>query len=821
MNKIGRRASLLVAGVATSLLSFRPAFADAPYGMTSRPTLQGLTFPDLPPATNTIKVDRVFPQIRLYGGLLYIATAPGDDSTMYAITKSGLVYQFPNSQSADGSQMKTVLDISSKTLTDGEQGLLGLAFDPQFASNKFFYLYYAISTGAHRTRLSRFTLSAGPKITGLTEKVLYELPQSSHFHVAGCLQIGPDGKLYLSTGDGSDGGDYPNYNSQKTWDDHGRVLRFNLDGSAPADNPFVGNSSYSPRIWAMGLRNPWRFSFDKQTGELWAGDVGQVQIEEIDVIRKGGNYGWSVYEGNLPYNNSSNLPYSNFDPPLLMYPHDGTGVVSGSSVIGGYVYRGSELPSMVGKYIFADFIGGGIFSLTRSGNQVSQVVSIGSVAVPTSFGTDNAGNIYITSYNGDIYRVLPAEAGGTSANFPTKLSQTGLFTELAHLTPTQGLLEYEINAPFWSDGAIKRRWVGVPGTDKISFNTQDAWRFPAMSVIVKHFEMAMADGTTKRLETRVLINQRPGWRGYTYRWNSAGTDADLIDGTQTVTLNAMDPGSPTGARTQTYEFPSRGACLTCHNSAHGELLGLRTSQINRAHQFPGGVTDNQLRTWNHIGLFDRDIGDTKYYYALPAVADTSKGQAARARAYFDVNCSQCHSPGGPTPVNMDLRVSTSLGATNTLDVPPGAGDLGIADARRIAPGSKDRSIVWKRMNSATGPRMPPIGSHVIDQSAVALIGAWIDAGAPDSPDQATLRPMYGGNYSGVRNGLGDDVLTWSFPKAQTCSLTMYNAVNKNGKYLGNFSGSYTYTRSGAAIKTTYSLGCGNPYGADYWSIVLQ
>ncbi|HZP13086.1 MAG TPA: PQQ-dependent sugar dehydrogenase [Nevskiaceae bacterium] len=827
MNKIGmgRRASLLVVGIVTSLSAAPAVSAEAPYGMDTRPALTGLTFPDLPPPTNGIKVEMVFPQIRFYGGLLYLTAAPGDDSTLYAVTKSGVIYSFPNIPDPTPSQVTTFLDISSKTLTDGEQGLLGLAFDPGFASNKTFYVYYTPNSGAHRTRLAKFTIGANKQLTLLSEKAIFQLPQDdgSVYHKAGCLQLGPDGKLWLSTGDGSNAADKPNYYAQKSWTAYGRILRMNLDGSTPSDNPFVGNSNYHPLIWAMGLRNPWRFSIDRVTGEVWAGDVGQEDREEIDLVRKGGNYGWSYYEGDLSYNNDwDHIPYSNFDSALLIYPHDGTGLVKGASVIGGYVYRGSEMPGLVGKYVFGDFIGGGIYVLTRNGNQVASVQQIGSLSAPTSFGQDNAGNIYVTGYGGDVYRVQPAQTGGSSASFPTKLSQTGLFTDLSHLTPTQGLIEYEINAPFWSDGAIKRRWVGVPGSAKIGLTTQDAWTWPAMSVIVKHFDMQMADGTTKRLETRVLIKQKPGWRGYTYRWNSAGTDADLIDGAQTVTLNVMDPSSPTGARTQTYEFPGRGACLSCHNSTRGEVLGLRTSQINRSHKFGSGVTDNQLRTWNHIGLFDRDISpDLRFYYALPAITDASKGQAARARAYFDVNCAQCHLPGGPAPVNIDFRVTTGLAWTNTLDIPPSGGNLGVADARRIAPGAKERSIIWQRMNTTSGARMPAIGSHAIDSNAVALIGQWIDAGAPESPDQTALRPMFNGNAWGKRSGLGEDYLSWTFPRAQSCTITMYNSANKNGKSLGTFGGTGTLSRSGPAIKDDYWFGCTNPYGTDWWTVTLK
>jgi uncharacterized repeat protein (TIGR03806 family) len=396
-----------------------------------------------------------------------------------------------------------------------------------------------------------------------------------------------------------------------------------------------------------------------------------------------------------------------------------------------------------------------------------------------------------------------------------------LFTDLVNLTPVTGLVEYEINAPFWSDGASKRRWIGVPAGGYIGFTSMDQWTLPLRSVVVKHFEMTLATGAIKRLETRVLVNQQPGWRGYTYRWNDAGTDATLIDGSQTVTLDVMDSSAPTGHRVSTYEFPSRGACMTCHNTASGPLLGLRALQFNRSHKFANGVTDGQFRAWNHVGSFNYNIGEEKYYSALVDPADAAKPLAARARAYLDSNCSQCHRPGGPTQVNLDFRAFTPYWQTNAMDVAPSSGDLGVADARRIAPGSKERSIVWHRMKALDGSRMPPIGSHAVDTAGADLIGAWIDAGAQDGYEFEAIRPMAGGTFTGSRRNLGEDTLTWNFAKAQSCTLSMTNAANREPKALGTWPGSYTYTRTGAALKNTYTLKCANPCALDQRSVVVK
>jgi uncharacterized repeat protein (TIGR03806 family) len=248
-------------------------------------------------------------------------------------------------------------------------------------------------------------------------------------------------------------------------------------------------------------------------------------------------------------------------------------------------------------------------------------------------------------------------------------------------------------------------------------------------VVVKHFELALSEddpATRRRLETRVLVNTpQNGWRGFTYRWNSPQTEAQLLTGGASETITVQTANGP---RQQVYEYPSQTDCLQCHTTAAGGLLGINTRQLNRSRLFAQtNVMDNQLRAWNHINLFSRDIGDAGQYATLPDVADTSRPIDQRARAYLDVNCAQCHRPEGPTPSNLDLRFATPDADTNAIGTVPQQGDLGVANAAIVAPGDRDRSVLWLRIQRLDATRMPPLASHLVDESGLALIGDWIDS----------------------------------------------------------------------------------------------
>ena len=538
------------------------------------------------------------------------------------------------------------------------------------------------------------------------------------------IAFGPDNYLYIALGDGGDGGDPFNF-AQDRSSLLGSLLRIDVhpadprSGYAiPADNPFVGEPGVREEIFAYGFRNPFRFSFDRANGDIWLGDVGQENREEINFVVSGGNYGWRVFEGTRVQERALNtLPDSAFIAPVHEYDH-----ASGLSVIGGYVYRGTRVNSLSGRYLFADFYSGVITGLNWDGNRVTSNVALASVDGPTSFGETHDGEVLVVSRYQGIFRFEEQEQ---TISFPEKLSETGLFHDLESLSPVSGLLEYRVAHPLWSDGAAKRRWIGVPEFKRINFSLDD-WLFPIGSVSVKHFFIDMTEGdplSSRRLETRVLYNTRQGWQGASYRWNRLQNEATIVR--ERLTQELLIEQSDGSVRAQDYEYPGARDCTVCHNRASGYLLGLESRQMNIDYLFGSGM-ENQISVLNDLQLFDRYFGLAALPPPLPSAASRTASVEARARAYLDVNCSHCHQPGGPAATSLDLRVDTNESAMGAIDEEPQNGSLGLSNAKLISPGDRENSILWLRMNTLDSQRMPPVATHHIDEVGVDLIGQWID-----------------------------------------------------------------------------------------------
>lgn len=360
-----------------------------------------------PPPTGTLPAlqsEIAFPNLTFTSPVFITHSGDGTDR-LFVVQQGGQILVFPNDPAAASAQ--TFLDITTLPVTrfvsGGELGLLGLAFDPNFAANGFFYVNYTITnpnsnaaTFPYRTRISRFTVSAGSadRADAVSETVLLEFDQPFDNHNGGMIAFGPDGKLYIATGDGGDGND-PMNNAQNLGVLLGKILRINTDPNnrVPADNPFGSTPGAMGEIWAYGMRNPFRMSFDRATGRLWVGDVGQSAREEVDIIEKGGNYGWRIYEGNRSNINPANLPPTDFKAPVLDYDRS-----VGTTVIGGYVYHGPGLPDYGGVYVYGDFGNGRVWALAYDATSKS-VVSNTQVATLakfnlSSFGEDEAGELY-------------------------------------------------------------------------------------------------------------------------------------------------------------------------------------------------------------------------------------------------------------------------------------------------------------------------------------------------------------------------------------------------------------------------------------------
>jgi uncharacterized repeat protein (TIGR03806 family) len=505
----------------------------------------------------------------------------------------------------------------------------------------------------------------------------------------------------------------------------GKMLRIDVDTAQapraygiPADNPFVGaddpDDDVLDEIWATGLRNPWRFSIDRATDTMWVGDVGQNRIEEIAIVRAGQNHGWSVFEGNDCFRGDAACNVGGFTAPVVTYAHAQGRV----SVTGGFVYRGSALPDLVGTYLFADFGSKEVFALTTNpdgtaGFERKVTMSGGGIA---SFAEDANGELWLVDLAGPLFRLDPAGPPVVDT-FPRLLSETGCVDDADRRQLAPSVVPYGLNHPFYSDGADKHRGVAIPdGTvAAVVESGDDAGQIalPTGSVLVKHFEV---DGVP--VETRTLVRHDDGeWAGYSYEWGVTDGDAVLVDPAgKTKVLS-------TG---QTWVYPSRAGCLSCHTAAAGRVLGLELQQQNGGFVYPNGRFANQLRTLAHIGYVPAEVDDD--LAALPALPPpdlASVDVSARARAYLHVNCSMCHRPGGGGQSQADLRIDRTLTQTNICDRVPEEGDFGVENARVLAPGDPARSLLSVRMKRLAPGRMPLLGSTVVDTTGTDLVDRFI------------------------------------------------------------------------------------------------
>jgi uncharacterized repeat protein (TIGR03806 family) len=318
----------------------------------------------------------------------------------------------------------------------------------------------------------------------------------------------------------------------------------------------------------------------------------------------------------------------------------------------------------------------------------------------------------------------------TPEQAPPLLSQTGIFASLKDLVPNSGIIPYDVISPLWSDGAQKRRWLAPLPEETIQFSAAGEWTFPAGTMFVKHFELPVDDANphlTKRLETRLLVVDGTGnGFGVTYKWRPDNSDADLLANNFSETLSIK---TPTGVRTQTWYYPSRADCLTCHTASAKFVLGVKTRQLNCDYTYPNtGITDNQLRTWNYLGLLSPELGEDQipHYSRLAVLGDTRTTVEERARSYLDANCAHCHRPGNTLRATFDARYDTPLSAQALINAATVSDSLSVVDPRVIAPRDPMRSMLLLRMKRSDNYRMPPLAMSVHDESALGLLQQWIE-----------------------------------------------------------------------------------------------
>ncbi|MFZ1571599.1 MAG: PQQ-dependent sugar dehydrogenase [Candidatus Kapaibacterium sp.] len=354
--------------------------------------------------SQNVKLINAFPGITFNKPIEFITTNDGTNR-IFIVEQGGVIYTIDRNNSKYN-KIK-FLDVSTKVISGGELGLLGFALDPKFNNNGYFYINYT-ARNPLRTIVSRFNLDLKKeKVDYKSEFKIIEISQPFKNHNGGCIRFGFDNYLYIATGDGGSGGD-PNNNAQNFNSLLGKLLRIDVHNqsegknySIPNDNPYINKLKARPEIYALGFRNPWKFYIDFKTKKIWLGDVGQEKYEEIDLVEKGGNYGWRIMEGKSVYKkNNSNI--ENIIPPIWDYSHK-----IGVCVTGGLVYYGKEIETLFGLYLFADYGTGKLWSLKINfENKVSVNLLLDTDLMIAAFGEDNYENLYLCSFDGIIYKIV-------------------------------------------------------------------------------------------------------------------------------------------------------------------------------------------------------------------------------------------------------------------------------------------------------------------------------------------------------------------------------------------------------------------------------
>jgi len=719
--------------------------AGSSIGLDNRPSNTTCIAPDRTSATADYQLERVFAGLGTLEQPLYMGQPPGDASRWFVGQRLGLIFSFENTPNVNATT--EVLNISDRMDSPpNEGGLLGFAFAPDFANSGEAYVSYTRDDpdgiASLQSVVSRFTSAdGGMTLNPASEEIILLINHPYTNHNGGGIEFGPDGYLYLGMGDGGSISD-PDNNAQNTSNLLGTFIRIDVSGggtgySIPGGaqgNPFAGNdqcilgsgSEPCPEIFAWGVRNPFRWSFDRNTGDLWAGDVGNLMREEVSIIQRGGNYGWKVKEGFIcldpidPHRILPNCDDAGMIDPIIDYVSNASNdpAAEGATVIGGYVYRGDDFTELQGNYIFGDSYSSNIWTIEDDGNgninKVDLIPNTGLFIV--SFAESLDGELFVVNMSGSLHQLVEDSSSGTNT-IPDLLSETGCVDDTDPTQPASGLIPFTPSAPFWSDGVTKSRWLALPDGESITLDDDGDFIFPPGSVLVKNFER-----NNKLIETRLFMRHidDESWAGYTYSWNAAQTDATRIIG-----------GSiqPTEADGENWIYPSESQCLHCHTEAAKRALGPERLQLNSDIQYPStGRNGNQLATLDAINMLSPPLGDDPAN--LPALPDPfgSAPLNERARAYLHSNCSGCHRPGTPLQSTMDLRYDTPLTSTNACDADSiTGGNLGIPNAKLIAPGNADLSLMPIRMGLRNSKAMPPLGSLVADENGVNLINAWINS----------------------------------------------------------------------------------------------
>lgn len=688
---------------------------------TSRTT--GSSEPPLPFVS-----ERAFPGIK-FEQCLDLTTAPGIDR-LFVVEQSGKIFSFPRRDDADAADL--VIDFAKAI--PGVQQVYSLAFHPDFKNNRYCYVCYIMAPDVEDgTHVARFRLeyrdehTAPPTIDAASEQTI--LTWRSGGHNGCCLKFGPDGYLYISTGDaGPANPPDPLRSGQDISNLLSAILRVDVDHASsgnnyriPDDNPFVHTSGARGEIWAYGLRNPWRMSFDRESGDLWVGDVGWELWEMLYRVERGGNYGWAIMEGRQPTHPEWPRGPTPILSPTIEHPHS-----ESSSITDGLTYYGNRLKELHGMHIYSDYDTGKFWGFRFVDGQVVEHRELADTTHRVvGFGEDNDGEFYVLDHTaGTIHRLVPNPNRDQPSSFPRRLSESGLFTSVASHLPAPGVIAYSINAEPWADHAFSERLVAVPGDASINAAVEP-WVYPKDTLLVKTLSLEMEPGNRRRVETQLLHFDGIDWQTYSYQWNEDQTDAVLLEASGAEqTFEIIDRHVAGGKRQQTWRFPGRAECQRCHNKWSGPPLAFNTLQLHREHRYDKSLA-SQLDTLAEIHLLENLMPKDK----RPQLADPADSSAtldARARAYLHANCAHCHRMHAGSAVLSKMTYDLPLDKMDMVGARPTQGTFGIHAAQVVAPGDPSRSILLYRMAKLGSGRMPHIGSSEVDLAGLGLIQRWID-----------------------------------------------------------------------------------------------
>ncbi len=701
-------------------------------------------FPDPPPP---FQAKKVFAEIDLPKPLS-VTTLPGSKDLLVTVHEGG--YGGP------GRLLRLTGDESSASVSEFleiDEIIYGVAFHQDFASNGYMYVGcngHSETLEKTATRVLRFQVSRSHPIVCDMDSETLIIEWESNGHNGGDLVFGHDRMLYVSAGDGTSDSD-AKHAGQDLTTIPGSMIRIDVDHqdgeklySIPADNPFLDVDGARPEIWAYGLRNPWRICVDAKTGDLWAGINGQDQWETAQVVRRGENYGWSITEGSHPFQPGRTPGPTPIVPPTIEHPHS-----EARSLTGGQVYYGSKHPSLQGHYIYGDYSTGMIWAAKYEDTKVVSQFLVARTSLQISgFGIDHDGELLVVDYGSGLYRLVDNDQTQPS-EFPRKLSETGIFESVQDHVVAAGIVPYQVNAPLWSDGAAKERFIGLTDDNQIGFQNTGGWDFPNGTVLVKTFSLPLASGSQDRLtriETRLMTRHEGQWYGYSYEWNADQTDATLVEAAgKDVDFTLAELTADAQNQTQTWSYPSRSDCMVCHSRAANYVLGLSVLQTNR-NVTRASEEVSQLEHFVSLGLFqarDKDATtgvnttDGKRKFELPSPVDAlprlvdpddeSLSLDNRARSYLHSNCAHCHVKEGGGNSRFSVAFDAALSATGLVNETPSHDAFGIADAKLVAPKDPQRSILLHRMMYRGRGQMPPLSTSAVDHRAVDMIRGWIES----------------------------------------------------------------------------------------------